>query len=659
MNAPRPPPPLRMMGSLLRVAGVGLLLSLATPARTSAAQPTASGGVSVQLDRGAIKSITVTPPSSSESAAPVVFEMLPGAGTALEGCAAVPGSEQLQQIAGGGQQVHRTMHCGPSEYHNLTSATATVIDTFTPSAAGGTVRWTVNITSSSAQAWSTGIVAALGYADWAATSSQLFLGGPRSAAAPSLKYDPFALFSLPPSKPPLSLAGSSTNNGSWFVAKGYDATYDCQTGPCVKSTPATTADYSGCEALCAAAAKTCKVWAWSERSHDCWFRTDAQWGAKSTLHPYRAVSGCKQGADPVTGNPYVAGCGKMPPIGPPGPPPPGQAPARYYYGGQDNNIGRPEMAEDTAVVLPMLTRVAGSIGLTLAQDPNDTPIVAYATAAAAAAGGAAWLNWTRVFHRLGGNADPISFSADFIATGPDWKPAAAWMARQYPTFFEPNPAALETARRVSGTGSYADLRGADDFEPSAAQLYADFGWAMNWDSTARFPWHGEWMPTAEDGFGEQWVSCFAHGPPDGHTHEGCKNVSYAEIDSWYRHINKMGLAVDRNFSSCQYGNLFEFGWNVEKAYPDKTVNCTAAATSGNPEQQLLCHTQQLLEESYGKALLFTPTDPDPKTGKLVCGGLDGSCVMDPHPDLPYLQHGESRGNFIHQSALLHYCTGDW
>ena len=112
MNAPRPPPPLRMMGSLLRVAGVGLLLSLATPARTSAAQPTASGGVSVQLDRGAIKSITVTPPSSSESAAPVVFEMLPGAGTALEGCAAVPGSEQLQQIAGGGQQVHRTMHCG-------------------------------------------------------------------------------------------------------------------------------------------------------------------------------------------------------------------------------------------------------------------------------------------------------------------------------------------------------------------------------------------------------------------------------------------------------------------------------------------------------------------------------------------------------------------
>lgn len=22
----------------------------------------------------------------------------------------------------------------------------------------------------------------------------------------------------------------------------------------------------------------------------------------------------------------------------------------------------------------------------------------------------------------------------------------------------------------------------------------------------------------------------------------------------------------------------------------------------------------------------------------MCGGLDGSCIMDPHPDLPYLQH---------------------
>ena len=66
-------------------------------------------------------------------------------------------------------------------------------------------------------------------------------------------------------------------------------------------------------------------------------------------------------------------------------------------------------------------------------------------------------------------------------------------------------------------------------------------------------WHGEWLPTAADGFGESWLTCFAHGPPDQHTNEGCKTVSYAEIDSWYRHINKMGAAVGTEFSSCQYG----------------------------------------------------------------------------------------------------------
>ena len=24
--------------------------------------------------------------------------------------------------------------------------------------------------------------------------------------------------------------------------------------------------------------------------------------------------------------------------------------------------------------------------------------------------------------------------------------------------------------------------------------------------------------------------------------------------------------------------------------------------------------------------------------KLLCGGLDGSCIMDPSPELPYLEH---------------------
>ena len=143
------------------------------------------------------------------------------------------------------------------------------------------------------------------------------------------------------------------------------------------------------------------------------------------------------------------------------------------------------------------------------------------------------------------------------------------MQARYPQFFQPDPAAAATVRRIAGTGSYADSRGPPDLDIAAARKYKEFGWALNWDSTAQFPWHGDWAPTAADGFADEWLSCFAHAPPDGHTNEGCHNASYAEIGSWYRHITAMGKAVGAEFSSCQYGNLFEFGWNVKKAWPNK------------------------------------------------------------------------------------------
>ena len=76
----------------------------------------------------------------------------------------------------------------------------------------------------------------------------------------------------------------------------------------------------------------------------------------------------------------------------------------------------------------------------------------------------------------------------------------------------------------------------------------------------------------------------------------------------------------------------------KRRFPARAVDCSAAARAASNETELLCHTQQLLKDKYGPALLFTTTKPDPASGELVCGGLDGSCIMDPHPDLPYLEH---------------------
>lgn len=557
---------------------------VASSSTASVDQAAAVGRVTLKVSGGSLSSITAETPGGQQH----TFHMLPGSGTTLEGCVA-QAVRTLGSETAGAVSLERTWLCGRSTYHNLSRAVATTLDTFVW-AGSGAVHWRSVTTSDSPVPWSTPIVASLGFADWT-DKSTVWLGGPRSGAAPGLEYDPFAPFPISDALERAvdsrvgtgREASNSGNSTGWFVANGYDATYNCLTGPCVKSDPPTTKTAPECQALCEKF-KGCLVYAWSDMSHHCWFRTDGVWGAPGTDHRYKAVSGCKAGSDPVTGNPYVKGCGSIPPLGP------GTRPAKFYYGSADNNIAGPRMSEDTASVLPMLNRIEPDLGfgLSLVQSPEDTPIVAWATAALADATPATgcWLNWTRAYHRLGGNALPSNFSADFIAHGPDWRPAAAWMHQQYPRFFQPDPSTHETLQRIAGTGSYADMRGIEDLDEEAARHYKQLGWGLNWDSTARFPWHGEWIPTAEDGFGEQWLSCFAHGillvlwslyfptkqvsflrtlcctcshtvvdvgsaPPDGHANEPCMNVSYSEINSWYRHINAMGKRVGTNFSSCQ------------------------------------------------------------------------------------------------------------
>ena len=114
------------------------------------------------------------------------------------------------------------------------------------------------------------------------------------------------------------------------------------------------------------------------------------------------------------------------------------------------------------------------------------------------------------------------------------------MQRRYPDFFSVHPNATATAKEVYGTGSYGDLRGGADIGPAAAEHYKKMGYKMNWDSSARFPWHGEWMPTAADGFNDTWTTCFTHDAPDGHVHEKCMNVSNAEIAGWYENQRALG-----------------------------------------------------------------------------------------------------------------------
>ena len=585
-------------------------------------------------------------------------EMAPGSGLQLKSCTvtgttvtASDGTDTSAWPPTTARQVNvtRRFSCAGG------NATAVATETFTTDAASGSVRWAMSLSSADSGLWTTEITSALGYVANASAGIKpplAWLGGPRSndlpSASPASFHDPIAPFAIPggaASAAPVASAKKKTKKKTkktavapvgWYVAPDYNAVYGQRTPVPGKFVEANnTADAPGCQLECARRSGSgCSIYA---KSRSCWLRLDGLWGAPGTLQkePER-VSGCKLGSEPSSGAPFVPGCGTNP-IAPTNFP-------RFMYGGGQNDIAGPHQTSSPATILPVLTYIDGGIGasphvggLTLAQSPEDTPIVAHSTVGQS--GDTAWFNWTRQHHRFGGRgteheAEPISFSADFIAHDACWRPGVAWMQRRYPAFFSVDPNATATAEEVYGTGSYGDLRGAGDIGPADAEHYKKMGYKMNWDSSARFPWHGEWIPTAADGFNESWTTCFSHTGGDGHQKEGCKNTSYGEIAGWYENQRALG------FHTCSYGNLFEFGWDVAKAWPNKTIDCSPAATGASNATALLCHSQRLLREKYGDALVFRP-DADAPGGVsdlLLCGGLDGSCIMDPSPDLPYLAH---------------------
>lgn len=213
--------------------------------------------------------------------------------------------------------VVRSFLCQPGRFHNVSDAAATATDTFTKSV-DGTLQWDSVVVSNQSEPWSTPIAAAVKYSNWDDNTSTIWLGGPRSGQAPRAGvYDPFAPFSLGEIQPSAAAADAqekadSPGDSQWYIAQDYDATYDCLTGPCSLLAPkgSHVANYEACQSLCEAH-PNCTIFAFSDKSSDCWQRTDGQWGQPSTLHPYPATSGCRKGTDPTTGNPWVNGCGPV------------------------------------------------------------------------------------------------------------------------------------------------------------------------------------------------------------------------------------------------------------------------------------------------------------------------------------------------------------
>ena len=263
-----------------------------------------------------------------------------------------------------------------------------------------------------------------------------------SGAEPSQFYDPLAPFPLgQPAGPTQATlddrrahahapAAAPAPPTGWYYADDYNAVYGQRTPvPGKFKLVGKTATAQQCQAVCAAD-RNCPIFAWSDQSNVCWLRLDHAWGSPETLHKEGGrISGCRLGSNASSGAPLVPGCGTNP-VAPHTP----NERALFYYGGEGNNIGKPTQNGAPSSILPVLTRIDAALdtGITLAQSPEDTPIVAFATAAAADHSGAgagagagsagAWLNWTRRYHRFGGQggsheASPTSFAAGMANTG--------------------------------------------------------------------------------------------------------------------------------------------------------------------------------------------------------------------------------------------------
>lgn len=251
---------------------------------------------------------------------------------------------------------------------------------------------------------------------------------------------------------------------------------------------------------------------------------------------------------------------------------------KFYYGGTMNDINDPHQTPSApAQQLPVMVRINAfdnaSVGVL--QSPRDTPVVAYTEVSPGAATGrnqGVDMSFVRQYQRFCNTCTPATFRQHILAGGGGWRTIVAQYQSIYPSFFHP---AVNTSM-VDGPGSYADLRGPPDINASAAERYRGYGYTFNWDSTARFPCHGEWIPTAQDGYNETWLTCFAHAAPDHHTNEPCSTTSFTEIASWW--VGRVALKLGRVTPAARCP--VPFGLLVAWASLPSAALCPLADTAG-------------------------------------------------------------------------------
>ena len=167
--------------------------------------------------------------------------------------------------------------------------------------------------------------------------------------------------------------------------------------------------------------------------------------------------------------------------------------------------------------IPMLTLLGqgrADAGLSIVCAPNDTLVN---TALEASAEQLSILNWN---HRLGGSSAPLRFTRYLVAHDACWRPGLAWLATEFPNYFESHPDS--GSENLWGSGQYMDYRSNE--EGDIESFWRRLNLTTNWDATFPWPWWGNYMPTEPE-----WLDCL----PVGHNAPGT-----GVVQPWNRKYGK-------------------------------------------------------------------------------------------------------------------------
>ena len=288
-------------------------------------------------------------------------------------------------------------------------------------------------------------------------------------------------------------------------------------------------------------------------------------------------------------------------------------------------------------MITLLGQGSADAGLSVICAPNDTLVN---TALEASAEQLSILNWN---HRLGGSSAPLRFTRYIVAHDACWRPGLAWLAAEFPSYFESHPDS--GSENLWGSGQYMDYRGNE--EGDIESFWRRLNLTTNWDATFPWPWWGNYMPTEPE-----WLDCL----PVGHNAPGtgvvqpwnrkygknthltkdwqCERMNHSAVRGWYDKLQRRLGA-----GTLYYGNAFEFGsWTVDPAEP--LINCDPMPAAGSGNHSAYCEANValrkmadailrtkgggLLEETRGHA---SPCNPPPDG----CGAriAPGMTIGDP------------------------------